>query len=226
MNDKIPIAEVFHSLQGEGVWTGTPMFFVRTAGCTVGKAHADDPEVDTLHHPVLKTLKPAWQCHTYDGRPFWCDTDFHKYHEYTIGELLEMTYEHHICLTGGEPLMHMKHVKDLWSQATKAGRHLHIETSGTIAWQAPPSIWITVSPKAGVLESMIDRANEIKVLVDDDFDADKLPWNVFGKKNVFLQPINNELTINDDNMQRVLELLKTFPQWRLSAQLHKYLKVR
>ena len=32
-----PVAEVFHSIKGEGFWTGVPMKFIRLAGCTVGK---------------------------------------------------------------------------------------------------------------------------------------------------------------------------------------------
>ena len=30
-----PIAETFHSLQGEGAWAGTNAFFIRLAGCDV-----------------------------------------------------------------------------------------------------------------------------------------------------------------------------------------------
>ncbi|MGK7880776.1 MAG: 7-carboxy-7-deazaguanine synthase QueE, partial [Crocosphaera sp.] len=30
-----PIVETFHSLQGEGTWTGTNAFFIRLAGCDV-----------------------------------------------------------------------------------------------------------------------------------------------------------------------------------------------
>ncbi|MCH2543374.1 MAG: 7-carboxy-7-deazaguanine synthase QueE, partial [Candidatus Atelocyanobacterium sp. ALOHA_A2.5_9] len=31
-----PIAETFHSIQGEGAWTGVSAFFIRLAGCNVG----------------------------------------------------------------------------------------------------------------------------------------------------------------------------------------------
>ena len=31
-----PIVETFHSVQGEGFWTGTNAFFIRLAGCDVG----------------------------------------------------------------------------------------------------------------------------------------------------------------------------------------------
>jgi 7-carboxy-7-deazaguanine synthase len=36
-----PIAETFYSVQGEGYWTGTPAFFIRLAGCSVGCSWCD-----------------------------------------------------------------------------------------------------------------------------------------------------------------------------------------
>jgi organic radical activating enzyme len=35
------ISDTFYSIQGEGVWTGTPMFFIRLAGCNVNCAWCD-----------------------------------------------------------------------------------------------------------------------------------------------------------------------------------------
>lgn len=35
-SETIGIAKIFHSFQGEGIYAGCPMLFVRTAGCSVG----------------------------------------------------------------------------------------------------------------------------------------------------------------------------------------------
>ncbi|NEQ54036.1 MAG: 7-carboxy-7-deazaguanine synthase QueE, partial [Leptolyngbya sp. SIO3F4] len=36
-----PIVETFHSVQGEGFWTGASAFFIRLAGCDVGCSWCD-----------------------------------------------------------------------------------------------------------------------------------------------------------------------------------------
>lgn len=215
----VPIAETFHSLQGEGLYTGTPMHFVRFAGCSVGKPQTGKGEPQ-VH---LKTGKLAWECHTYDGRAFWCDTDFNKYKSMTIDQILEETYEEHLCITGGEPLLHPDVINHL---VVRFKGLVHIETSGTIDIPFPYQrgrLWVTVSPKHGYKQTMIDRADEIKLLVDKYFDDTKAPT---GKGLVYIQPINGEMYIDKYNVDMCVELLKKHPQWRLSMQLHKILGVR
>lgn len=212
----LPLAEEFHSLQGEGQYTGTPMYFVRTAGCSVGKLVHESWETK----PILKTGAEAWRCHTYDGRPFWCDTDFNKHSMKSVDQIIKDTWERHICITGGEPLIHKKEVTDLIRCASACGIQCHLETSGTIEfWR--PEVWLTVSPKKGVLDIMLRRADEIKLLVDENFDVAKLPDAVFHHPLVYIQPINGESQVDPYNLDRCLVLLRQQPSWRLSVQLHK-----
>lgn len=213
---KIPLAEHYHSLQGEGVWFGTPMHFIRLAGCSVGQYPIGEEGV-----PTTNRGKPAWKCHTWDGRPFWCDTDFTKYEEVEIKDLLEGTWEDHICLTGGEPLMHQLVVDEL-IKSLPIEKTLHIETSGTVYRDLfDEGVWLTLSPKKGCKVSMIDQADEVKLLVDEDFDPFLVPSDI--NCPIFLQPINHIQSINGDNLQRCKELLKEHPSWRLSPQVHKLL---
>ncbi|NEQ29350.1 MAG: 7-carboxy-7-deazaguanine synthase QueE, partial [Microcoleus sp. SIO2G3] len=37
----LPVVETFHSVQGEGSWSGTSAFFIRLAGCDVGCVWCD-----------------------------------------------------------------------------------------------------------------------------------------------------------------------------------------
>jgi len=222
----LPIAEEFHSYQGEGDWTGTPMHFIRTAGCNVGQhpEHVTWEVGQDKNFPILKTGYPAYRCHTYDGRGFWCDTDFHKGVFMSIDSLIESTWEKHICITGGEPLLHTEKLETLISQANNLGIMAHIETSGTINWSG--MAWITVSPKQGYLSPMIQRANEVKLLIDPSFKLENVPGDILDHENVFVQPINTELEVDFDNLQLCYNLLREMPRWRLSVQLHKFLKVR
>ena len=218
MSIKLPIAERFHSLQGEGQWVGTPMHFIRLAGCSVGHL--------SLANPLLKTGAHAWQCHTYDGRPFMCDTDFNIKERIDIDDLLADTPEHHICITGGEPLVHRASVEVFIEATRPLGKQVHIETSGTIDWVPFGNTWMSVSPKHGCLESMCRRADEIKLLVDENFNLDKLPHYCFIHPKVYLQPINNETSLNMENVKRCLDIQKDNPKFRLSIQLHKVLGLR
>lgn len=243
---KIPLAEHFHSLQGEGQWVGTPMHFLRLPGCSVGKkVRRGTPEDGKLFEevvsgpvPILPSGKEAWLCHTYAGRSFWCDTDFNKYEEVELEELLKETWEEHICLTGGEPLIHREVVDEIRTRAWRQGIQVHIETSGTIDfwWEAETGsdhdCWITCSPKVGWTPYMVHHSNELKLLIspstEDNFDPAFL-----AHPNVYLSPINAVEVCGDEgvmeenlsrtSLQRAQQLLRSHPNWKLSVQLHKYL---
>ncbi len=235
---RLPVAEIFHSIQGEGQYAGTPMLFIRLAGCSVGKPQGSwtgEPFSDTYTSglkpdalPILQTKKKAWLCHTYDGRPFWCDTDFNKKLDATPEWLLSDCWEKHICLTGGEPLMHVDKLVDLLNLAHSQNKMVHIETSGTIDTWIPPlkRIWLTIAPKIGYKVPMIERADEIKLLVDKDFRSSQIPICIQKHKNVYLQPVNFELEVDRENLELCLGMFKLFPGWKLSVQLHKFLNVR
>jgi 7-carboxy-7-deazaguanine synthase len=233
MSERLPVAEIFHSVQGEGQYAGTPMLFIRLAGCSVGKPQAGLPylDQDDAHRlselKVLKAGAKAWLCHTYDGRPFWCDTDFNKKLDATPEWLLSDCWEKHICLTGGEPLMHIDKLQGLVELAHSQGKMIHIETSGTIDWIPPfDQFWLTIAPKVGYVVGMIERADEIKLLVDKDFKSSLIPLCIQKHKNVYLQPVNFELEVDRENLELCLGMFKLFPGWKLSVQLHKFLNVR
>lgn len=240
---KYPIAERFLSVQGEGLYTGTPMYFIRFAGCSVGKK-ISMPESDTLRRSVHDPT-PIYRekCTIYDGREFICDTDFRTKEVMTVDEIVASipTGVRRICLTGGEPLdQPLSPLLDVL--AFHDDNHLvHLETSGTkdiesayesfdFADTRPEDdggwIWLTVSPKYGALPKMLRWANEIKLLVDGAFDASKLPVEVLEHDLVWIQPVNELNEIDQTNLQRCLKLLQEHPSWRLSMQAHKIWKVR
>lgn len=203
------------------------MHFIRLAGCSVGKLPTNDPRSSTQSvFPVLKTYNTAWECRTYDGRPFWCDTDF-KFREWTnFSNLLDDTWERHICITGGEPLIHAEKLHRFIAEARDNAIEIHIETSGTIMWNGTGDLWISVSPKKDVLPDMVRLADEIKLLVDEGFDISNVPDVVRAHGCVYVQPINDELTINKENFDRCMAILHVMPHWHMSVQLHKLVGLR
>lgn len=236
---KYPVAEYFTSPQGEGVYTGTLMTFIRLAGCTVGKhlpaigsMESTEPMKlvnfgKNVHIPI-----PLWQekCTAYDGREFLCDTDFQKKMSLSVGVIMDVIPKgvEHLCLTGGEPLMH--DIMPIVRAAHLKGMQVHVETSGTISLgrgltyeeQVHASkIWLTVSPKFRALPGMLLRANEIKLLIDENFNEELVPGEVFVCPNVYIQPINGTHEVSKENLHRTLEVQRRHPTWIISLQLHK-----
>lgn len=210
---KLPIAEIFTSPQGEGLYTGQLMTFIRTVGCSVGKG----------------------TCHA-------CDTNFEEIYPWKGGREISSLDEledvglirsHHICFTGGEPLNH-----DL-TPFMKKPYHYHIETSGTVypQWlrdlERPANLWVTVSPKPGWRVDMIKRADEVKVIVPG-LGHPRDPWPSIDQalrwadegKLVYVQPRNHKNEVDRMNLQIVLDVVHQNPSLRLSPQLHKFLSVR
>jgi len=213
---KLPIAEVFHSVQGEGVFTGTSMMFVRLAGCNVGQyAQPQDP------HSI---------CTTCFGSTFKCDTDYHRYYWMSLEDLVNQCYEDHVCITGGEPLLHINSGLLELMKALPAA--VHVETSGTLPLDKLKSCWITCSPKTGYLGDNDEFVDEFKLLVDhdtkledlEDFVKDHVSLNA--GQQLFVQPINGISEYERGSVQRCMEILKAHPEWRLSMQAHKGLELR
>lgn len=231
--EMFPIAETFVSPQGEGEHAGRLMQFIRMAGCTVGenfKPHEVTQEMGELHVYQKK-------CTLYDGRTFACDTNYQMAKKMTIIELVDMTIGNrvkHVCLTGGEPLMHKQIAKLI--DALLVVARVYIETSGTIPIDnkelesALIASYVAISPKKGFRDEYMtipQLTNEIKVLVDDKFKWYDLPEVIrHNPRKVFLQPVNYEMAVNRDNMQRVLELQRAYPSVRISTQMHKIWNVR
>jgi 7-carboxy-7-deazaguanine synthase len=169
------IAEIYASLQGEGLLAGTPSVFVRTSGCNL-------------------------RCH-------WCDTPFTSWEpvgdQQSVAEVAAAVAalgEQHVVITGGEPLL-MPDVAELCRTLRADGRHITIETAGTVFLDAPADL-VSISPKlassappadtpagwadrhraarrrdAVILALMTDRDYQLKFVIDSPGDlADATAW--------------------------------------------------
>lgn len=222
---RYPIAEAFQSIQGEGFFQGLPMFFIRFAGCSVGRPLKEEERGG-------QTPKYIEQCHTVFGNAFLCDTNFQLSRWYDLDDLVNLVPPKiRVCLTGGEPLIHnlVPFVKALLGRCM--GNSISLETSGTIL--IPTAItnhcWTTVAPKINYLQDNLQYADEIKILVDDritEKQIEDLVQDIPSTTYIFIQPINKEKEISRENLDRCLDILSRHPSWRLSVQLHKFLGVR
>lgn len=185
-----PIAEEFSSIQGEGCYTGTPMRFIRLAGCSVGVYedkktteevlkkydNASDFRViyprDDASYPANSDIARHSVCTSIFGESFICDTNYRGKYKATITALFDNIKEEHVCLTGGEPFNH--DVGAFIKACLERGKMLHIETSGTVNIQkyvdAPmANFWITCSPKKGFIRANIPLISEWKFVVGPEF---------------------------------------------------------
>jgi 7-carboxy-7-deazaguanine synthase len=117
----LKIAEIFASLQGEGLRQGEPTIFVRLAGCD-------------LRCPFCDT-KRAWT----GGRPTSVERIADR-----VARLKKARPAEWIVLTGGEPLM--QDVGPLVRLLKSTGFKIQVETNGHY-YRRLPADWYTVSPK-------------------------------------------------------------------------------
>jgi 7-carboxy-7-deazaguanine synthase len=115
------ISEIFHSIQGEGLLAGVPSIFIRTSGCNL--------------------------------RCDWCDTPYASWKpegpEMSVSEILKKVSAwscNHIVVTGGEPMIALD-LAELADALKKQGKHITIETAGTILPNGIPCDLASISPK-------------------------------------------------------------------------------
>lgn len=117
---KLRVAEIFASIQGEGIWAGTPSTFVRISGCNLRCVWCDTPYASwSPEGPVLD-----------------------------LPEILATVEGHgirHVVVTGGEP-MFFDPVVDLVAEFRQRGHTITIETAGTIYRDLACDL-MSISPK-------------------------------------------------------------------------------
>lgn len=109
---KIPMVEIFETVEGEGTRAGFPTVFVRLFGCNLRCTWCDTK----YSYPPDEATKVM-----------------------TIGEIVAEVgrfSSRHLCLTGGEPLLYGEHslalIEALLEMESSPLTDLHIETNGAI----------------------------------------------------------------------------------------------
>jgi 7-carboxy-7-deazaguanine synthase len=210
------VKEIFYTLQGEGANVGRPAVFLRFSGCNLWSGLDRDREAGP------------------GGCSRWCDTHFVGTDgsgggKFRSAQELASTVVSHwphsskqgtpfVVCTGGEPLLQLDEA--LVSAFKVAGWSVAVETNGTLE---PPSrdLWLTVSPKAHSTLK-IRRGNELK-LVFPQPKAEPERFEDLDFDHFFLQPMDGPDAA--ENTARALQYCLAHPQWRLSLQTHKILRI-
>lgn len=191
--------EHFHTLQGEGRFTGHSAYFLRLGGCDVGCVWCD--------------VKESWNK---DAHPLK-----------SIDEMVESVKASGssiAVITGGEPLMH--DLSPLTTSLQHAGIKTHIETSGAHPLSGQWD-WICLSPKKfkAPLNEVIDAAHELKVVIYHPSDfvwAEQYAARVSPDCLLYLQP---EWSKSATMTPLIIEYILKNPRWVISLQTHKYMQI-
>jgi len=204
-----PISEVFRSLQGEGAFAGTPMTFVRLAGCSVLRCHI------------------RWGCDEFPWKARErLDTAG------IVARVRALSDRGIVCLTGGEPTDH--DLTAIVEAIHAAGLRVHIETSGVRSLDGIRFDWITVSPK--VFDDGLNQCSggALKLVIRPEWSTAET-WEIAGQlestttfDRYYMQP----MTIAEEasNLDAVIAALHE-PQnadgkWALSVQQHRAWRVK
>lgn len=158
---RLPVTEIFHSVQGEGCQAGRPATFIRLQGCNLRCSWCDTA------HAIPRR----------GGRLLG------------VTEIVAEVRRPFVVLTGGEPLLH--DCAALVAALHERGAFVAVETNGTChrPW-ADKADWVCASPKPPDyrLHPRL-RPHELKYVVDEGFSPAVVPRRFTGP--VSLQPESN-----------------------------------
>ncbi|MFT7640232.1 MAG: 7-carboxy-7-deazaguanine synthase [Pirellulaceae bacterium] len=125
------IAEIYNSIQGEGLLTGTPSVFVRASGCNLRCWYCDTPYA-------------SWNPEGED---------------LSVEEILSQVSQfdcQHVVLTGGEPMLFAE-MLPLCESLYSEKKHITIETAGTLFLPLRCDL-MSISPKMSNSTPSLEKA--------------------------------------------------------------------
>jgi 7-carboxy-7-deazaguanine synthase (Cx14CxxC type) len=201
------VKEIFLTLQGEGVQSGSRAVFLRFAGCNLWSGREQDRE--------------SAQCN-------FCDTDFvgtdgeggGKFgNADQLADSVERAWGSGVegrlvVITGGEPMLQLDSA--LVDSLHARNFRVAAETNGTI-----PAVegldWVCVSPKAGT--QVVQRSGDELKLVWPQPGIDPAHLERWDFDHFLVQPM--DCADGKAAVDAAIRLAMERPRWRLSLQNHK-----
>ena len=214
---KVLVKEIFSSIQGEGLYVGQKHLFVRLCGCNLNCAYCDTD-------------------HNIEGAI-----------QYDINSLVDkiLSFDDEIIsFTGGEPLIHVDFLSELFPILKSASKTIYLETNGTLPNELNKiKDFVDIIAVDFKLKSATGEENRfdlnkkfiniapcksfIKIVFDkniEDFEIDKVLY-ISGDVPIVLQP-KMPLEVGFDFEKIFDKFYKKNKNVRLICQTHKFLNVR
>ena len=201
------VKEIFLTLQGEGVQSGSRAVFLRFAGCNLWSGREQD--------------RAEAQC-------TFCDTDFvgtdgeggGKFATaVALADSVESAWgegrdDRLVVITGGEPMLQLDSA--LVDALHARGFRVAVETNGTL-----PAVggldWLCVSPKAGT--EVVQRSGDELKLVWPQDGIDPAELERWDFDHFLVQPM--DCAGGKAAVDAAIRLAMERPRWRLTLQSHK-----
>lgn len=200
------INEIFYSIQGEGSAVGQAAIFVRFSNCNLNCSFCDT-EFKTIN--LRLTLEGVIE-------------EIKKY----IPIFENSIHSPIIVWTGGEPLLQLD--GQLLKSIHKIGFQNHIESNGTIELESiglKDSIYIdnlTISPKDKQYPKSLKQlsGHDLKIVYQGQTEEELNEYLELDFLNFYLQPCSQQ------NVDKIIEIIKKNPSWILSYQIQKIINIK
>lgn len=158
-----PVAEVFHSVQGEGPLVGVPQVFVRLAGCDLDCLYCDTPHARSC--PLAARVEWPEGEHLLVPNPVTLSRVMAAVQE--LGAAHPRPAVRSCVLTGGEPLLYADFCLALAGALQQVDLPVYLETAGhrtaALARVSPFASWVSMDLK---LPSTLRRPVPLEVFGD------------------------------------------------------------
>ncbi len=176
MNAKL--IEFFQSIQGEGKFSGVKQVFVRFFECNMHCVWCDTP------HSIGDTTR--------NYKEMSLDEVFTEIKKYWPGS-------HSVSLTGGEPLVQYKFIKELLPKLNDAKMPVHLETNGTL-----PDELNEIIEKVDVVS--MDLKLPSSTQCRPYWDEHRRFLSIARRKDVFIKTVVS-LKTNEQDIQQSIDLV-------------------
>lgn len=147
------VSEIFSSIQGEGLYVGTPQVFIRLSGCNLDCSWCDTQYAMSGG----RQMEPR-----------------------EVAALVEKEAATSVCITGGEPLLQEAELRLLIARLKDMGLEVVIETNGTIydeeIFNLADCMVMDLKPPSSGMESdesiigKLGVKDQLKIVVADEAD--------------------------------------------------------